>query len=386
MTLLSPGAPDALMAAAAVRPGASRIFIVDDDPVTTMVLHGVLEDAGFCVESAGTAGEAFRIILRTIPDLILMDVQLPDGDGYELCDRLRHEATAAQIPVLFISANEDLSSKIKGFEAGGVDYITKPIAAQEVLARVGTHLRLKRSFDTLAELQAERIQRLAQAQETVMPLPGDWPAAKFEFYLKQSLRAGGDFYDVIQAGNGVVDYIVADASGHDLAASFWTVALKTLLGEYATADNSPLTVIRSINGALNRILPPGVFFTAIYARLNRSTGKLVLVNAGHPCAVVVPRDHGKVAIVRQDGDVIGAFSDVTFGVTEVQLQVGDRFFLFSDGLVETGGTVEQGLGRLVRACDRHGRSPLAEMVRSIVPEVTLNLTASDDVLLLGVEV
>lgn len=124
---------------------------------------------------------------------------------------------------------------MQGFEAGGVDYITKPLEGKEILARVGTHLRLKQANERLLELQADRIRQLVQAQGTIMPSPQELPEARFEIALRQVMEAGGDFYDVIPVGEGVVDYVVADASGHDLAASFWTAALKTLLNEYATA-------------------------------------------------------------------------------------------------------------------------------------------------------
>ena len=122
----------------------------------------------------------------------------------------------SQIPVIFISSHDDTSTKLKGFDVGGVDYVTKPIVRAELLARVSTHLRLKQAFDMLVELQAERIRRLSTVQESLMPRPADLPAARFEVVLEQMLQAGGDFYDVIPVGDEIVDYLVADVSGHDL--------------------------------------------------------------------------------------------------------------------------------------------------------------------------
>ena len=108
----------------------------------------------------------------------------------------------------------------------GTDYITKPIVGAEEIARVRTHLRLRQAYEMLAELQAERVQQLASAQRNLMPRPKDFPEARFQVSLRQALAAGGDFYDVIPAGQDSVDYLVADASGHDLAASLWTASLK----------------------------------------------------------------------------------------------------------------------------------------------------------------
>jgi phosphoserine phosphatase RsbU/P len=362
------------------------ILVVDDDPTTNCMLEHILAHAGFETACAFDAATAWTGISERRPDLVLLDVDLPDGSGFDVCRRLQAEPGAAQMPVMFISSNDEVAWKVKGFNSGGVDYIPKPIAADEVLARVTTHLRLKQAFESLVELQSEHIQHLALAQETLMPSPVDLPEAHFEVHLKQMLTAGGDFYDVISAGNQLVDYIVADASGHDLAASFWTAALKTLLSEYATATYSPQAIVRLINSALSRILPAGVFFTAIYARLNRRTGKLVLVNAGHPPAVVVRGKDQNVVVLRQDGDVIGAFADAVFEATEVPLSPGDRFFLYSDGLIESRGREENGLDRLVAACGAHQGSPLAAMVQSVVAELTRGALGQDDVLLLGVEV
>jgi len=140
-----------------------------------------------------------------------------------------------------------------------VDYITKPLVVREVMARVRTHIRLKRGYESLAELQAQHIQKLAAAQEAFMPHPEDIPEARFQVSFMQVLKAGGDFYDVIPVAENVIDYVVADASGHDLGASFWTAALKTLLSEYCNAVNSPREVLHLVNSALLRILPSASF-------------------------------------------------------------------------------------------------------------------------------
>ena len=187
-------------------------------------------------------------------------------------------------------------------------------------------------------------------------------------------------------GNQVVDYIVADASGHDLAASFWTAALKTLLSEYATPASPPHEVLRAINHALCRILPEGTFFTLIYARLNRQTGRLILVNAGHPPGVVLDQQTHEITVAYQQGDVLGAFGDAVFGATELKVRPGDRFFLYSDGLIELAGVHEAGLRKLTEACRATAREPLDLAVRTMRRELLDGLTPQDDLLLLGVDV
>jgi sigma-B regulation protein RsbU (phosphoserine phosphatase) len=361
------------------------VFVVDDDTTIVRTIDGFMRRAGFRTESARDVAGALKEIRATRPDLILLDVNLPDGSGFDVCRLLSNEASAFTTPVLFISANEDTATKVKGFEVGGVDYITKPIVGAEVVARVRTHLRLKRAYDRLAELQAERLQKLASAQRTLMPSPRDFPEARFQVSVCQVLKAGGDFYDVIPAGENAVDYLVADASGHDLAASLWTASLKALAGEYASPLNLPVEIVRAINSSLRHILPRGAFFTLIYARVNRQTGRVSLVNAGHPPAIVSRRAAGEPTILRQEGDVVGAFDDAVFGVVELTLQPGDRLFLYTDGLIEGRGPYEEGLARLVRACVTRQNLPLQDAIPAIVDEVQLSPSPVDDTLLMGVE-
>ncbi len=362
------------------------ILIVDDDMATNRMLQGILQGAGFQTISVVDVAGVFNAISREFPDLILLDVNLPDGNGFDVCRRLQAEGTTSRIPVLFISAMDEVAAKLQGFNAGGVDYITKPLAGEEVIARVSTHLRLKQAFDRLAELQAERIQRLSKAQEALMPRPEDLPEARFQLSLRQVLQAGGDFYDVIPVSLYITDYIVADASGHDLAASFWTASLKALLSEYAFAINSPRDVVRSVNNALVRILPNGVFFTLIYARINRKRSRLSIVNAGHPPACILHGSEDQCTIQRQEGDVIGVFSDADFDTRDIIVPPGDRLFLYSDGLIEPGGSREEGISRLAEACRAYRQESLAAAVQSIMAVMTGAAEIADDIVLMGVDI
>ncbi|MEW6439874.1 MAG: SpoIIE family protein phosphatase [bacterium] len=372
-------------ALAAHASGPPLVLVVDDEAITARTIEAILQSAGFRTACAPDMAGALERIRIEPPDLILLDIGLPDGSGFDLCRLLQADPASSQAPVLFISAHEELSTKVEGFEAGGVDYLTKPVAGAEVLARVRTHLRLRQAGVRVAELQAERVERLAAAQQNLMPRPSDFPEARFQVSLRQVLAAGGDFYDVVPAGEGIVDYLVADASGHDLAASLWTAALKAVAAEYARPAHLPLEVVGAINSALCRFLPSGAFFTLVYARVNRRNGQLSLVNAGHPPALIVRADGHAATLVRQEGDVVGAFSDAVFGTAELAFQPADRLFLYTDGLVETGGSQEDGIRRLAAACSARRTLPLEKVVPAVVDDVTSEGPAQDDMVLMGVD-
>lgn len=132
----------------------SRVLIVDDNPANVGVLFRYLDRQRFEVRVAQDATGALRIASDEVPDIILLDIMLPDLDGYEACRRLKESERTRDIPVIFISALADLDDKVAGFEAGGVDYITKPFQHEEVLARVRTHLLLLAQRRRLHELNA----------------------------------------------------------------------------------------------------------------------------------------------------------------------------------------------------------------------------------------
>jgi sigma-B regulation protein RsbU (phosphoserine phosphatase) len=362
------------------------VFIVDDDTLATAIIARTLAQVGLRSLAAHDKATGLEGIRQHRPDLVLLDVSLPDGNGLDICRQIQAESGLSQIPVIFVSSHEDVTMKVAGFEAGGVDYITKPLSAPEVIARVRTHLRLKQAYESLAELQAQRIQRLAVAQEAFMPQPKDFPEARFRVACKQVLLAGGDFYDVIRVAEGVVDYVVADASDHDLAASFWTAALKTLLSGHSTAINTPGEVLQFINSALVRILPAGVFFTLVHARLNRTNGHLSLHNAGHTPAILVPADGKDIQVIREEGTVLGAFSDAVFGGRSVRVRTGDRIFLYSDGLFDSDGDAEASISRLVEVIGRCRAVALDAVIDVVLHELAVGNSCQDDMVFMAIEV
>lgn len=361
------------------------ILIVDDDPTTRQVLAGILQRVGFQTESAVDGRESLSLAKTLRPDLVLLDVNLPDTDGFAVCGEIKRTPDIADTPVIFISANEDVTVKVRGFEAGGVDYLTKPLAGKEVIARVRTHLRLKHAYDTLARVQSEQVERFAATQKMILPTPATMPEARFAVCLKQFHGAGGDFYDVIRVGDLLVDYIVADVSGHNLETSLWTTAMKTLLHEHSRPLFEPVDILRTINRSLCRVLPEGLFFTVIYARLNRQSGRLTLVNGGHPPAIRLPSGRPP-GVIRQTGEVLGAFPDADFETTEVSLRQGDRFLLYTDGIIEKEGGQEGGIARLLEVCEAHGRLSLDSMVEAVTADMLAWTATGDDIVLLGVEV
>ncbi|MBE2224021.1 MAG: response regulator [Anaerolineae bacterium] len=131
------------------------ILIVDDTPANLRLLASILVNANYLVRPARDGKAALASAHSAPPDLILLDVMMPGMDGYEVCERLKADERTGDIPVIFISALDDIQDKVKSFAVGGVDYIPKPFHAEEVLARVKTHLTIRKLQQNLNEQIAE---------------------------------------------------------------------------------------------------------------------------------------------------------------------------------------------------------------------------------------
>jgi len=133
--------------------GASTAFIliVDDVQGNVQMLGSILTDAGYRVTAASNGEQALKIVKKRMPDLILLDVMMPGMDGYETCHKLKRIPDTGDIPVIFLTAKNDVDDIIKGFEVGGVDYLSKPVNSVELLVRLKNHLNLKKSRELLEQ-------------------------------------------------------------------------------------------------------------------------------------------------------------------------------------------------------------------------------------------
>lgn len=364
------------------------ILIVDDAPMNVELLDHVLRAGGFRTYSAGDGATAFAMSRANQPDLILLDVMMPGETGFETCAKLKSDPLTADIPIIFVSALDDVKSKVQGLRAGGVDYISKPVYADEVLARVRVHLRLRENSRAMARQNQSRLEEFREAQQAILPRPADHPEASFAVYYQPLEGAGGDFYDVVTVSPGVFGYFVADISGHGVSAAFLTAAIKALLRQYTSPLYSPEDTMRGIDSVMREMLGAEQYLTACYVEWNRASGKLSVVSAGHPPAVLI-KPSGEVHTLEMDSSPLGMFNTLVLQRKDIMVSPGDRLYLYTDGLIECslGGRRRDGLRRLICSCAQHKGLPLGEAVSKAAAEIQSGAAAiRDDLLLLGVEV
>ncbi|MEI7611756.1 MAG: response regulator [Betaproteobacteria bacterium] len=143
------------------------IIIVEDTPASLVLLSELLTQAGYKVRPAQDGRMALRSAQASPPELILLDIRMPGIDGYEVCRRLKADSRTRDIPVIFLSALQDASDKLQGFELGAVDYIAKPYQPEEVLARVRTHVELRRLQSNLESRVEERSALVLETQASL---------------------------------------------------------------------------------------------------------------------------------------------------------------------------------------------------------------------------
>jgi len=367
---------------------APKILIVDDFRFNIELLELILRAEGFQTCTAPDGPSAFAISCAQKPDLILLDIMMPGESGFETCAKLKSDARTADIPVIFLSALDDVENKVKGLQIGGADYISKPVDGQELLARVRVHLRIAENNRILARGQQLQLETLRDAQRAILVRPEDCPAAHFAVFYQPLEGAGGDFYDVVAVDAEVFGYFVADISGHGATAAFLTSAVKALLRQYSGPVYSPADTMRGLDTVMRQMLGAEQYLTACYAHLNLRTRKLSVVSAGHPPLIVV-RASGQTLTLEMDSCAMGMFHSLALQHKEIAVSPGDRFFMYTDGLIEpsAGAGRREGLARLISSCVDRRKQCLTEAVRASAADIQSQVARiGDDWLLLGVEV
>ncbi len=238
-----------------------RILIVEDNPINVKVLMSSLEEYNYKLLVAQTGARAINIAIKTLPELILLDINLPEMNGFEVCKAIKANRTTKHIPIIFLSALDDVDSKVKGLSMGAVDYITKPFYKEEVIKRVETQLELHRMANTLREQKRELEDRntklqmvndiLSQVQDNIkhsfqkisdsieyaqriqhalLPDPANikrYLPESFIFYRAKAIVSGDLYWFTHTKGKTILAAI--DCTGHGVPGAFMSVIGHTQL-------------------------------------------------------------------------------------------------------------------------------------------------------------
>jgi phosphoserine phosphatase RsbU/P len=323
------------------------VLVVDDTPANLQVVNSILKD-DYKIRIATSGAKALELVkLMPLPDLVLLDVMMPEMDGYEVCGRLKATKETQDIPVIFLTGKIEAQDETKGFEAGAVDYIHKPFSPSVVKARVHTHLVLRDAREQLAQQLISINQELEMAREIQLSiLPQETPKIRgLEIAARYSpmTSLAGDFYDFIIVDEKRVGILVADVSGHGLPAALIASMLQVALTAQIVHASEPGRVLSGLNQALYGKFQRH-FVTAAYLFVDMEKNSMSYAAAGHPPLVLWRISTGSAIEVEENGLLLGPFPEVAYSVAQVPVEPGDKVLLYTDGILEASNPSREMFG------------------------------------------
>ncbi len=375
--------------------GTARILVVDDEPVNLQVLSNQLSLQQYAVTKAVNGPEALRVIENNIaPDLILLDVMMPRMSGYEVCRILRQRYSLFDLPILMLTAKNQVKDVVAGFHAGANDYLTKPFDKAELLARVNTLLTLKLAVEDRNQLLLlqQELEIAQQIQQGLLPpaRPAQ-PGLDVVCYSAPAREVGGDFYAYHAFDDNRFALAVGDISGKGVPAallmavsiaSFQTVVSQTL---------SPVDLLTQLDQVIETYTEATYQNCALcYAEFNGRT--LRTANAGSVMPIV-RRGDGTVEWVEVSGIPLGTGLGIQFGYQELKLSLskGDMVILTSDGVAETHNAAGEmfGFERLeeaVKAGPQANAEAMLDHLKRAVEVFVGEIEPQDDLTIVVVQV
>ncbi len=324
------------------------VLVVDDIAENRDVLSRRLKRQGYAVATTENGREALEKLHSETFDLVLLDIMMPEMDGYEVLQRLKADEALRHIPVIMISALSELDSVVRCIEMGAEDYLLKPFNPTLLKARIGACLEKKRARDREQELavvlhtQNNEMAAWRKAQEadlevarttqqaivaSALPRLDGW---QVETIYTPLIQVGGDVYGWRQLNDGTWLFWLADATGHGIAAALFTTLVALLFNHASTETKTAHEILTRVNAEFYGVLRGRSFMTACCAVIDRD-GRLSFAGAGHPPLLIRRRD-GLVETVESRSSLIGIDPAIEIGETVETLAPGDVALLYTDGI------------------------------------------------------
>ncbi|WP_296492502.1 SpoIIE family protein phosphatase [Rhodoferax sp.] len=382
----------------------AALLVVDDNEDNRYTLTRRLNREGYRNLSTANDGRAALDMLRAGKfDLVLLDIMMPELNGYEVLEQLKAHAQLRDIPVIMISALEEIDSVIRCVELGAEDYLSKPFNPTLLRARVGASLEKKRLRDAVRESLARLEQEIEGARKAQLNmLPSRFPAVspqqpvQVHALMDPAREVGGDLYDAFCATEGLFCLLVGDVSGKGAAAGMFMartrslvrMAVAELLPRLAPHERTPAQIAEAVNRELCQDNRERMFVTLFLGFLDVRDGTLAYINAGHPLPYL-RRSSGELEQVAGKPQAPLAVRAATrYQNQAVSLQPGDMLLVCTDGVVEAMNEAGElyGAARLEALLHATGGEPpqaLVEALKCDIEAFTGGAPKADDVTLLA---
>lgn len=376
-----------------------KILVVDDSTTAQRAVARMLEQMGYATAAAGNGAEAVTVYESEQPDLVLMDVEMPEMDGYEAARRIKALAGDKWTPVLFLSSLDSPDSLLRALEAGGDDYIVKPVS----LALLRAKIRVMQRFFQAREQDLRKTRELetyqaSMEEEKRVTAHLMWQITRQEgvrdpavhFHILPAEHHSGDLIASQRSPSQALNVMLADSTGHGLAAAINVVPLPPIFYSMAGRGFPLSRIVQELNRKACGWLPAERFVAAALATVDERNRRIAVWNGGLPPVLLLSED-GEL-LCRWDSRQLplGILDDPDCG-RQLEYCGFDRpsqLIMMSDGLIEASGAAGNFYG-LERALDVLRRSPPASRFQNLLDDLNLHLDgqpAGDDVSLVVVEV
>lgn len=354
-------------------PDKIKVLIADDEPVNMQVLINNLSLENYDITQAINGEEVLELIEKGFnPDLILLDVMMPKMTGYQVTQKLRESFTSTELPIILLTAKNQVQDIVTGLNLGANDYLSKPVAKDELLARIRTQIDICLLLAENMRLSAE-VEVTRKMQQMLLPKKSELskiPRIEIAGFMEPADEVGGDYYDVLQ-DNDSVKIGIGDVTGHGLESAMLMLmaqtAVRTLLESKQTDPVQFLDILnRTLYSNIQRI---GSSKNMTLALLDYTDGVIQL--SGQHEELIVVRSQGEVEIINTIdlGFPIGLDEEISefIGSEQVKLDSGDVVILYTDGITEAENINQEfyGLEQLIEVV-KNNRQHSAEQICNVV--------------------
>jgi sigma-B regulation protein RsbU (phosphoserine phosphatase) len=371
-----------------------RILLVDDVKDNITILIETLKrdyKLGFALNGP----DALKYAKIKLPDLILLDIMMPDMDGYEVCRRLKADPVTRDIPVLFIMALDEIENKTNAFGVGAVDYITKPFELLEVKASVRTHLTLKLARQALADQRDRLQQSLDLAMEVQQSLlPKDNPHIPHMDIAGKSVycdETGGDYYDFLDLGQEKIGIILGDVSGHGIQSALLMTTVGGSLRQRILRPDSLALMISDLNRQYHMDVEfSGQFMTLFICELDTRNRILCWVRAGHDPATVYDVASDTFFELGGKGLPLGVVKDIQYEESARKIENNQILVIGTDGIWESFDPAGKRFGKdrfknIIRSNASLSAKSIADSILNSVQQFRHPLKSEDDITLVVIK-
>jgi|GEM_PF-155780 len=314
-----------------------KILIVDDEPDIRKILEMHLKLHGYQVVCASGGNEGLDKAREFLPDLIILDMMMPDRDGSQVCRILKRDDETKNIPIIFLTAQGKREHKLEGFESGAVDYITKPFDMGELVARISSQLKIQSLYREISNYVHQLSLDLDLARRVQKCIIPQWipflPRLELAASYFSTEKVGGDYFDFFHLKESQMGIMVADVSGHGISASFITAMAKMAFKHNISRSNSLTDIFRLVNDDFYEILKTEHYLTAFMVALDTQNKTLTYAKAGH-VDQILQKASNELQSLETKGFFLGVFEDGGYEEKTCCLDSGDKLVLFTDGLIE----------------------------------------------------